>query len=393
MTHGNGPKIKVMLVLDNLTVGGAQRLVVDLVRFLTPRRFEPVVCTLFSNRDPEPERYLSELNTLGMRTYRLSLTSWRDLKGIARFRALVGREGVDIIHSHMVPADFWGCLLGKLFRRRATLFTRHNTYDLNGLSTRVQNLLLKTLVADKVVAVSRSVSENLQTVWKVPEKRIVTILNGVDVQRFHPRVSGAEVREELGIDEGDLVVGNHSRFEARKGHDIFLQVAEQVLPQYRKLKFLAVGHGDRFTHLRKIATRPRFRGRLLVAPTRLDMPQVLAAMDFLLFTPYWGEGLPLAVLEAMATGLPVIASNVGSIPEVVQDGVTGRLPFPKTWSAEADYLDSRAFAEALAELIESRREMWREIGARGRAYVTAHHDIRAMVRSHEMLYESLLNGR
>ncbi|MFQ5706400.1 MAG: glycosyltransferase [bacterium] len=382
-------KIKVLFALDNLTVGGAQQLVLSLVQSLARDRYEPVVCTLFSGRSQEPELLFDAVRAAGAKAYRLSISGWRDFKTFWQFKEILAKEQIDLVHSHMVPADFWSSLLGKLCAALPVVYTRHGIYSLNGPASRFQNFLLNKILADRVVAISEAVTDNLSKVCGTPEKRIVHIVNGVDTCAFNPSVSGKRIREELGLQPNDFVVGNCSRFEIRKGYDIFLRVAEMVARDRPNVKFLAVGHGSQEQALREKARQSACADQIVFAPARLDVPEVLGTMDVFLFTPYLGEGLPLVVLEAMASGLPVIASNIGSNREIVQPGVTGFLPFPKNWQAETDYLDGHPFAEKVAFFADNPPAL-KEMGRNGRKLILEKFDQRTMVENHQTLYESLL---
>ena len=120
------------------------------------------------------------------------------------------------------------------------------------------------------------------------------------------------------------------------------------------------------------------------------MPQVMAAIDIFLFTPYWGEGLPYVVLEAMSTAKPVIASNVGSNRELVLDGQTGFLPYPLQWSFETDHLEAEPFAEKIEVLIKN-KIMAQNMGIKGRNRIEKKFNIYTMVMELEKLYQNLIN--
>lgn len=385
-------RIKILFVLDNLTVGGAQHIVYSIIGKLDTRRFKSVVCTLFSGREKVIENLESILKEIGIPVYRIQLSSWRDLTSFRRFEQILKKEHIDLIHAHMVPADYWGCLLGKLFGAIPTVYTRHNTYRLNGMMSHLQNFILNRVTSNKVIAISTAVFNNLTSICRVPGHRIVTIKNGVDTQRFRPEICGNKVRAELGIPPSAVVVGNTSRFEPRKGYDVFLQVAALVTEVNSHIKFLAVGHGSQEQAMKHEVTRFNLQNNVIITPECLNIPEVLAAMDIFLFTPYWGEGLPCAVLEAMACGLPVVASNVGVNPEIVKNSITGFLPSPEKWCPEAESLSSQAFANQLLFLIEH-PEIVVEMGRNGRKLVLNNYNVQKMVEKHEKLYDRLVVHR
>jgi len=182
------------------------------------------------------------------------------------------------VHGHMVPADFWSCLLAKLGRRLKTIHTKHDIFPRPGRANRFQRWILERLLSDRIVAISEVVEDHMVEVRGVARRRIVRIPDPVDTARFHPGVSGAAVRRELGIPPEALVIGNTSRFEKRKGYNLFLKVAGLIAPHHKQVYFLAVGHGLERDAMEAYVRETGLTDQVIITGPRRDIPEVVAAM-------------------------------------------------------------------------------------------------------------------
>jgi len=377
-------RINTLYVLDNLTIGGAQKQVLDIVTHLDPRLFRTVVCSLFRNDGMTIAEQLKQLN---IPLYQLQLQSWRDIATFSQFKHILITEQIDIVHGHTVPADFWGCLLAKLCRRCKTVYTRHNTYTADA-NWRMR--MLNHWCADRIISISESIFNNLITNCQAPERKIVSIPNGVDMNRFHPHNSGEAVRAEFNIAADAVVIGNASRFEPRKGYDTFLQVAQFICRMHEHVIFIAIGHGEEKEMIASQINARKLQGKIILAEPRLEMTSMMAAFDLLLFTPYWGEGLPYIVLEAMASGKPVVASNIGSNRELIEPGATGFLPDPCEWQQETDRLSVMPFVKVI-DVMLSQPKLMKALGAAARQFVEKKYNLQTMIKNLEKLYQQLVN--
>jgi glycosyltransferase involved in cell wall biosynthesis len=360
-------KIHLLYVLDSLAVGGAEQLVRTMAVHLPQDRFHVVVCTLFS-RGERPEPLADELRAQGIRTEQFAMKRWRDTDTIRRFWRLIEEERIDMVHGHTVPADFWGCFLARLLKPFPLIYTRHDRFRRPGRAMRLQRLLLDHVLADVIVSISAAVTAHLIEDCRVSPDRIVQIPNPVDTDRFRPDVSGAPVREALGIPQDALVVGNVSRFELFKGYDYFLDIAAAMVPRYPALYFLMVGHGPERDRLLARIEALGLQGRVVLTGPRRDIPDVMGAIDIFLFTSLWGEGFGIVLIEAMAAGKAIVAANTGPAREIIEEGVSGYLPAPAAWVPETATLDIHPFVERIEYFLrhpEHRERMGR--AARQRA--------------------------
>jgi glycosyltransferase involved in cell wall biosynthesis len=256
--------------------------------------------------------------------------------------------------------------------RRDTGFSRNWRLRL------VEERLINPLV-DRVVAVSPAVAEVTRREHGLPPDRLVTIENGVDVEAWKPEGQPrAEARRELGLCEDEVAVGVIGHLSPVKGHADFLQAAARVSAQAPRTRFVLVGDGPLRAALEALATSLGLGTRVVFAGTRADMPRVLSALD-VVAVPSHSEGMSNALLEAMAMALPVVATRVGGNPNVVCDGVTGRLVAPR---------DPSALARVLLDLVADPAAR-QSLGRAARRHVAENLSLSGMVRRYEELYRGL----
>jgi glycosyltransferase involved in cell wall biosynthesis len=381
-------KIRLLYVLDSLAIGGAEQLVTLMATSLPPETFHVVVCTLFS-RGEKPEPLADELRRAGIRVEQFAMRRWRDLHTMRRFWKLMEEEQIDIVHGHTVPADFWGCLLAKC-KRKPALYTRHDRFLRSGPAMRMQRFLLNHVLTDRIVSISQVVATHLIRKRRVPPERITRIPNPVNTDVFHPGLSGIEIRKQLGIPEEAILIGNISRFEPFKGYDFFLDIAFSLVPRHPNAYFLMMGHGSEEDRLKRRVREAGYEGRVVISGPRRDIPQVMAGLDIFLFTSLWGEGFGIVLIEAMASGKPVIAFNAGPAAELIEDGRTGFLPAPETWVYETHAVDIAPVVERLEYLIIY-PEIRRIIGEQARRHVVENYSVPRVVEQTAALYRSMLS--
>jgi glycosyltransferase involved in cell wall biosynthesis len=204
-----------------------------------------------------------------------------------------------------------------------------------------------------------------------------TIYNGVDCERFAPQDPTA-VRSELGIPPEAPVVGILAALRPEKNHEQFLEGARRILADFPTARFLVIGDGPRRPELETLARTLGIQYAIHFLGSRADIPAVLAACDVVSLTSH-NEAAPVSILESLAVGVPVVASNVGSVKESVIQDQTGRLFAPG---------DVNAYVRELSDLLRQ-PGLRRQLGAEGRRRVMARWSLQAMVRGYEQLIERI----
>lgn len=361
----NDGKIAVLHTEASLGFGGQERRILRELERLDPARFRGLLLC-------QPGSKLGQVTEArGIPTFRLKMRAAFDPIAFIKILRLLRRERVDIIHAHS-SRDAWlvgaaGKLLGvKVFR------TRH-------LLTRIGGRLVYTRLTDFVLTVSEGVRQYLISAG-VPAAKIVAVPTGIDLRRFDPgRKDLKDVRAEFGLRPDDFVVGIVAVLRFNKGHHHLIRAAGQLAPRHPNLKLVIVGDGPQKQNIDKLVEELGLEQRVARVGHYDDIPSVLKALDAFAL-PTREEALGTALIEATAMGVPVIATKVGGIPEVL---------------GEAGVYTPTEDVDALARNIEAlisdsaRRARLREQGMeRARAL----YDENLMVRRTETLYRQALGS-
>ena len=294
--------------------------------------------------------------------------------GILRFLIRFLKEHqIDLVHTHRDKDNVLGTVAAKLAGTPHVVRTVHGLREpraaqaaqaemtgWNNLEFRVYEALDKAAslcFADLVIAASKRMADALRESGYRPT-RVTHIHNSVDLRTVTARRSPDDVRRELGIDRATLLIGTASALSPGKGHAGLLRAARLILQKEPATKFLVVGSGPHERERLASAATLRVDGVCLIPGTRTEIHDLMAAMDIFVL-PSLHEGIPTAILEAMALGKPVVATAVGGAPEIVQHGVTGLLVEPG---------DEAALAGACLELARD-RDLAQRLGAQARRLV------------------------
>lgn len=270
-----------------------------------------------------------------------------DLKTVLKIRQFITGHGIDVIHSHGYKSNIYACLAA-IGTGCVTISTCHNWIDSSSklrFYSRLDLFFLKFF--RQLVAVSPLVEEKLLESG-IPSEKVKVIYNGVNLERFSRSCDDRELRRTLGIKPAAAVVGTVGRLSAEKGHGLLLQAALKVLEKHPDTYFVLVGDGP----LRDKLQSEFASSRIIFAGPRHDVEKFYSMMDIFVL-PSLTEGLPMALLEAMASSKPVIATGVGAIPEVFSSDEIGRIVPPGDESALADaivyFLENLKKAQAIGK--------------------------------------------
>ena len=287
-------------------------------------------------------------------------------------------EGADLLHCHLPLAGVVGRLAGGL-ARVPVVYTEHNLQERYHPWTRRANLATWRLQA-AVVAVSGDVAASIRR-HADPRVPVRVVLNGIEPPPPPDPAAVARARAACGAADGAPVVGTVAVLRPQKRLDLWLEAAGAILAEVPEARFVVVGDGPLRGELEAKAAAGRTAGRVVFAGLQEDVVPWLAAMDLYLMSSEF-EGLPLALLEAMSAGLPVVATRVGGIGEVVEDGTSGRL---------VGFGDPEALARAAVELLGD-RERRQRVAERGRRRVAERFGVARMARELGEVYREVLAG-
>jgi L-malate glycosyltransferase len=377
-------RIKVFNFITHFAVGGTERQFVYITKQLDRSMFDLRVGCLARKGE-----FLQDIEAMDVpiSEYKInSLYNYTALRRRLRLARDIRREGVQIIHSYGFYPNVFSIPAAKLVRNCITVASVRDTGAFpNRVRLRSMAQKMACQMADCVVANSTAVRDWLTGIG-VPSHHIRVIPNGICVPPLNPSQRDFPIRRQLGIEPTAPVVAVVARLNARKGLEYFLRAAVSVSKQYPAARFLIVGDSmvdsTYRPSLEQLAGELELKGRVIFTGERTDVPQLLQEVD-LSVLPSLSEGFSNSLMEAMAAGLPVVATNVGGNPEIVQDGVTGILVPAR---------DSKALGDAILAILKS-PQLSRQLGNAGRERVAKHFSLESTVRQTENLYLSLIKDK
>jgi glycosyltransferase involved in cell wall biosynthesis len=360
---------RVLHLITRLPVGGAERLLVDVARNLPKSRYESIVCCI-QDRGPLAD----EVEAAGLRVIELRRMQTKrfDWGAIGALTTLLRKERIALVHAHLYHANLYG-RLAALRARVPAIATVHNTYTRTKWHRRLLNRWLAAAGA-RVIAVSDDIRRDVARYDGVPEERITMLQNGIDLSRARSTLSRQEARRRLGLADDGFVLGCLARLEEQKGHRYLLE----ALPA--GVRLVIAGDGRLRGALEAQAEQLGLADRVSFLGTRRDVADILAALDAYVMPSLW-EGLSLALLEAMAARLPVIASDVGGVSQVAADGA---------WCLRVPPADVPALAAAIGRLAAESPERRAALGNQARQRVEEAFSLEAMLSRLTRVYDEVL---
>ena len=365
--------IRVLHIITNLGIGGAERLVVSAARGLPRDRFESVICCL-TDRGP----LAREVEADGVTVH--CVNAYPGLSNplaFTRLVSIIGSVQPTIVHTHLQAPNLYGRLAACLVRVPIVIATEHNVYT--GKARRyiaVERMLARLTSA--LVAVSSEVQQFLGRQLRLPLARIQVIRNGVAAPQ--PTTEGvAALTARIGAVPTQLRLATIASLTSKKGHDVLLRALALLAGRGLCVAAVFAGDGPERARLELIAAELKLRDSVHFLGAVSNPADVLAAADVFVL-PSLVEGLPLALLEAMRAGKPIVATSVGGVPEAVTSGINGLLVAPA---------DDLALADAIATLAASPRQR-AELGDQARATADRDFTEQRYIGALVSLYDELL---
>jgi glycosyltransferase involved in cell wall biosynthesis len=371
-------RVRVLALIDHVDViGGAEFLAVQVAIGLDPERFESSLCATRSppeGTDPDVDAALGLLRAGGVRFVALGRRSKIDVWRWAPLVALLRRERIDVLHAHMFGSNAWAAVLGSLARVPVVIAHEHTRND-PYRSDRLRRFVDREVIArgsDAFVAVSRADQRYMIEAERIEPSDTVYVPNGAPDSV--PTV-GVDARALLGVEAGTPTVCSVGFMHRRKRFDLLVRAAVVLREEFPGLRVFIAGDGDERPALGALITDLGLEDTVVLLGRRSDVVDLLPGIDVAVCCSDH-EGTPISVLEYMAAALPVVATRVGGIPDVIVDGREGLL---------VDAGDDGALAEAVGRLLRD-RDLARRLGQAARERRLREFTIEAMCRRLEELY-------
>lgn len=330
----NAAPLKVLWLIKGLGPGGAEQLLVNQARATDPLAATIHVAYLV----PWKDHHVATLESLGATVHALDAPRELDPRWILRLRSLLGRERFDVVHTHSPVVAAAVRLAARTLRPRpALVYTEHNRWPRHARSTRLANRLTFGL-DDAQLAVSDDVRSTIPSGHR---RRVETLIHGTDLDAVRGAItSRSAVRKELGLADDRVVVGIVANFRREKAYEVFLDAAAKAILRNPSLDFVSVGQGPLEDEMRQrladmTRDEPAIAGRIQLLGYRDDAIRVMSGFDVFTLTSDH-EGLPVSLMDALALGLPTVATAVGGIPQAIANDTHGLLVPARNSSALAD---------------------------------------------------------
>ena len=330
-------KIKIAYIIDKLNVGGTEKQLLKTIELLDNNEFEPIlICLRLSE-------YYSRFE-IPCEKYGLNVFSLMSVQGLLKFFWLMHylrKEKVDIVQTYFFDATVFGVLAAKFAGVKRIISCRRDLgfwYK----PTLLRVLKCVDLLVDRFLVNSHAVKENIVVNESIPPRNIDVIYNGIDSEPFKKSYNTEAIKRNLGISEGDYVVGMIANLNRRvKRVDLFIKAASKVQQKTQNISFVIVGDGNQRSVFERLSKKLNIRDRVFFAGLQENVYPYLSAFDIGVISSD-SEGFSNSILEYLASGIPVIATDVGGNRELIESGITGLL-VPRG--------DHEALAKSILELL------------------------------------------
>ena len=365
--------------LDQLAVGGTEKQLSLLASSLNPDIFRPIVVQLSSHPSQKTTETIGNVKLFHFPTRKIY-----SLHGLNQIRKLVNLakdEQVDIIHTFFEKSEVMGWLVKRMAGIPVWITSRR---DLGFKRKEIYNKIFRISSRDcnKCVANCSAVKEQTLKKERLPEEKVEVIYNGMDFTPYQKSYNGNTFRKEIGTNDHTSLVGMIANFNFEiKGHQFFIEAAKRILEKVSNVEFLLVGDGALRQRFEKLSEELGVRQKIHFLGKRSDIPVILSSLNVSILCST-NEGFSNVILESMAAGKPVVATNVGGSPEMVTDGVNGYIVPPA---------DSNSLANAIINLLHEPNKA-EEMGKAGRKIVQEKFTTEAMTKQYEKLYKELIQS-
>ena len=369
--------IHIIHIVPSFGIGGMENGIVNLINCADSSRFAFSICS-FSPECDSLQRILQNKVPF----YILHKQNGNDWRLPFHLAQVFRDHEIDIVHTHG-----WGTYLeGLLAAKLAGIPTLiHGEHGLHLLDRRRRILAYRIFqyATDQIVTVSHDLRDRFVNKFKVPSYKVKHIMNGVNAQMFSPDAQVRQnKRKELMVEDDRIVVGAIGRLCEDKDYHTLLRAIALVVQSVPHVCLLIIGEGEQRAELQRLSDELKISDYVRFLGMRTDVPGLLNAMDIFALTSI-REGIPNTILEAMCAKLPIVATNVGGIPEVVVDGKTGLVV--NTQQAET-------VADALIKLILC-PHLRLQMGEAGQRRVQAHFRLESMVQAYERTYLEVIKAK
>lgn len=372
---------KILHYTDTPQIGGAELQIFLLSKFLNKEKFEPILaCSNYSSLDKWCENFQKE----NFRIIRMNVKHKHDPRHYFQLRKILREEKINILHLHIWnPASCRYAFGAAKSLKIPVITTEHDPFKLSALKDFFKRKALHEV--KKIITVSKNNAKILKEIYPEYRDKIAVIHNGIDITWWQSQLlrfteeDRREIKEEKFLArENTLIITSIAELHERKGLKYLIEAVGELVAKYPNIKLVIIGEGSERNNLENLIGKLKLENHVVLLGRQKEIPKLLKSSDIFVL-PSRREAFGLVNAEAMITGLPIVASNVGGISEIVEDDESGILVEPE---------NSRELAKALRKLIssESLRENMAKVGQK---IVAENFSAKVMAEKYEKIYENI----
>ncbi|MCX6786447.1 MAG: glycosyltransferase [Candidatus Kaiserbacteria bacterium] len=362
-------RIRVVIVINDFLIGGAQKLLVDMLRRFDKNHFTIILVTLFQFQGRDTFYNLLPPETV---LYKLDFKGFADIKSWFAFAKVLRKERPDVVMSNLFFSNTVSRILKPFFGYHC-ISVEHNTYKDKSRWAQLIDWIL-SYITDTIVAVSATVKTFTVAQEKIPASKFKVINNGIDIHAIQDEImmyDRSSLKEELGLNQNRHYIINIARLTQQKNHALLLNGFALFSAKNPDYELVIVGDGGLRTSLEKQTEKLKIKSQVHFFGSRTDVTRFYSISDFFVSTSFI-EGFPLAHTEALACGLPVVSTKTAGSDAMIEEGKNGFFISGET---------SEAVAAALNRMVVAQPDSMRAYSRQ----VASHYDIDSMVREYEDL--------
>lgn len=331
----------LLFVLPGLDTGGSEHVVFDIARGLPKNKYRPVVFSILKGP------LENSLKSAGIETFVSKKSKGKGhIRLLLDISKIIRTHKIDVVLPHHFVSLFYSFWGAKIHRGTKLFFTEHAAMEIAALSLRFRVLSILFLsMSTGCIAISRQIAKAYETTFKVRPSKIFQIPNGIDLERFNKVIDVRKKRNALGILPGSAVVGTVANITEVKNHRNLILSFRKVADALSNVVLVIAGSGPLENEMKALSRDLGIAEKVLFLGRRSDVAEIYKVLDVYSLSSF-SEGFPLSILEAMASGVPVVATDVSGINEIIQDGKNGVL-VPSN--------DPKQLAGALIELLQDKQ--------------------------------------
>lgn len=379
----NKRKINLLHIVNGFAIGGGELKLLELVKNLVEKRadkYNVTVCSVGQGGTLQPE-----FEKLGIKVFVIQKKHKFDISQVFKVRKIIRQEKIDLVQTTLFYADVIGTLAAKLAGVDAVISWDTVSHPPDSFETRLRHKLFYQFCmrfVKKIVAVSEGVKRYLMEERKIDSGKIDIIHYGIDLSLFNSRNGFLDKskRIELGIPDNKIVIGTVARLEVQKGHRYLIEAAPKIIDKFSDVVFVFAGDGTLRKELEAQVNELGLQEHFRFLGFRKDVTELLFAFDIFVL-PSLFEGLPNVILEAMASGRPIVATAVDGTPELIEHNETGLLVPPKS---------PQALQEQILNLLE-REDRGEKLGQHAKQMAEQKFSFEQQFKKFEEVYDATLD--